>query len=498
VSVAARIAGHLVVWLLVAVPTGIALFFNSTTTTVVASHDAVLRPTADGWATIHTGVLLPDIRVPSGARLGVDVTLGKTEAKSITELTQRYAFIASQPEGQAAKVRTELGRLAWVAALRAGLLALVPLLVWHLVGARRRRELLDRTPWQAGAVLVVLAGFLMLVWLVRDDGRDSPEASWLPLGNYLEGVAVPAEAAQVEVSTDVTTAQARRLIASATDGYDDSLTFYADAAEAASRLRLRQPAEGETVAILVSDRHDNIGMDRVSRAIAEAGGATVVLDAGDDTSTGNSWEAFSLDSMNRTFEDFLRFSIAGNHDHGDFVSDYLADLGWNTFDGDVLRGPGGATILGADDPRSSGLGNWRDETDLSFDDQADLIADDLCAATPRVSTLLVHDVDSGTPALERGCVDLVLGGHLHVQVGPTRVLGANGQVGYVYTNGTTGGAAYAIAIGKIRRPAQVTLVTYRAGRPVGLQPVLFQTTGTFVVSDYIPLTYSRPSSATGR
>ena len=38
--------------------------------------------------------------------------------------------------------------------------------------------------------------------------------------------------------------------------------------------------------LLVSDRHDNIGMDQVARAVADAGGATAVFDAGDDTSTG--------------------------------------------------------------------------------------------------------------------------------------------------------------------------------------------------------------------
>ncbi|MEZ5194652.1 MAG: hypothetical protein R2734_20735 [Nocardioides sp.] len=34
---------------------------------------------------------------------------------------------------------------------------------------------------------------------------------------------------------------------------------------------------------------------------------------------------------------------------------------------------------------------------------------------------------------------------------------------------------------KLRRPAGVSLVTYRDGRPVGVQPVLIQTNGTFSV-----------------
>ena len=56
-------------------------------------------------------------------------------------------------------------------------------------------------------------------------------------------------------------------------------------------------------------------------------------------------------------------------------------------------------------------------------------------------------------------------------VGPDAVESEDGRVGYSFTTGTTGGAAYAIAIGtKPRRDATVALVTYREGRPVGRGP----------------------------
>ena len=68
------------------------------------------------------------------------------------------------------------------------------------------------------------------------------------------------------------------------------------------------------------------------------------------------------------------------------------------------------------------------------------------------------------------------------------MLGDNGEVGYSFTTGTTGGAAYAIALGsKPRRDADISLVTYRDGRPVGLQSVLLQTDGEFVVGDFVTL-----------
>ena len=156
----------------------------------------------------------------------------------------------------------------------------------------------------------------------------------------------------------------------------------------------------------------------------------------------------------------------------------------------MIDGPGGATLLGVNDPRSSGLGSWRDESGLSFDEVGSRLADAACASDERVATILVHDANLADEVLERGCADLVLGGHLHVQVGPTRVLGDHERRGYSFTSGTTGGAAYAIAVGsKPRREASVTLVTYRDGRPVGLQPVVLQTNGIFEVQDYRELTF---------
>ena len=274
---------------------------------------------------------------------------------------------------------------------------------------------------------------------------------------------------------------------------------------------------------MVSDRHDNIQMDAVARAVGDRAGASGVLNGGDDTSTGSSWEAFSLDSVSAAFGDQPRWGVAGNHDNGTFVVEYLADQGWTMLDGEVVEGPGGGTLLGVADPRSSGLGSWRDEGGLSFEDVGDRLADAACAADEPIDTVLVHDANLASEALRRGCVDLVVGGHLHVQEGPDPVVGdepadepadepdtgaeagadadagddETGQepaeetgprVGYRFTMGTTGGAAYAIALGsKIRREAQVSLITYRDGSPVGIQTVNLQTNGVWVVDDYIEL-----------
>ena len=488
---ALRVLAYVAAWLVGAAAATAVLFFTGTGTVEVASHEAVMQPNLSGSAVLQTGPVLPDVRLDTGDRIGVDIRLEKTDATSIDELVRRYGYIAGQPEGQVAAVRSALGEMFLDAALRGAIIGLIPLAVWALVGRRRRRELCARIgPTQVliAAGLVVLLGVaLWQPW--TDRPRDPDDSAWVSLAQFLgPDVPVPAELAGVEVRGDVLTAQTNRLIESAIETYNKSKSFYARAAEAAADLDLRVPEEGDTVVAFVSDRHDNIGMDHVARAVADAAGATAVFNGGDDTSTGKSWEAFSLDSVSKAFEGLARWGVAGNHDHGSFVREHLTERGWTMLDGEIVEGPGGSTLLGLDDPRSSGLGSWRDESGLSFAEVAERLADVACEADEPVSTMLVHDANLGRAALERGCVDLVIGGHLHVRVGPTAVVGENGETGWSYTNGTTGGAAYAIAVGsKPRRDAMVSLITYRDGRPLGLQWVTVQTNGVFEVGPWTPL-----------
>ncbi len=485
-------------WALVAAPVAVLVFLNSSRTTVLATHEAVVRPTLDGWAMIDLGPYLPSFRYPAGGRLGADIELGKTSATSYDELVQRYAFLASQPEGQIAKVADTIQDLAVSAIAVGALCGLAVPATWFLLGVRRRRELVSspRSALPLVGVGVVAVG-LVTVAVTHPWSQDTAgvaAVTWQPLSDALPDVPIPEEAQPLEVDAGLLTEGTKRLVESALDSYRTSSVFYREATDAVPGLadQVHQPADDETVAVVVADRHDNILMDPVARAIGDLAGATLLLDAGDDTSTGSPWEAFSLESLDKAFEGIDdRFFVAGNHDHGDFITGQAADLGFTTLEGEVVEGPDGIRLLGVGDPRSSGLGNWRDETGLSFDEVSDRLADAACAADAdgkRVSTILVHDANNGAEALKRGCADLVLAGHLHVVVGPDAVKGDDGRVGYSFTTGTTGGAAYAIAIGtKPRRDATVSLVTYRDGRPVGVQTVSLSPLGDFTVGRYTTL-----------
>lgn len=474
----------------------VSLFLNSSRTIVLVGHDTVVRPTMARDAIVQTGPLLPDLRFRDVGPVGVTLTLGKTEVGSIEELVERYAYIAGDPTAQVDKVQGVVVDMAVSAAIRGLGVGLVPVAVFLLLGRHRRGELFRGVRTRQGLLaLALLLTLPLLVWQPWESPEETQEeqGAWQTLADLAgSDVTLPEEVRDIEVRTGPVTTQSKRLVLSAIDTYDKSKEFYSTAADGAAELDVRQPEDGETVALLVSDRHDNIGMDRVARAIGEAAGATVVLDAGDDTSTGQPWEAFSLDSLASAFDDWDRFGVAGNHDHGTFVSSYLADEGWTMLAGEAVDAPWGGILLGVDDPRSSGLGSWRDESGLSFTEVGDRLADGACAADAdgeRVSTVLVHDADLGREALTRGCVDLVLGGHTHVQAGPEAVEGAGGETGYTWTNGTTGGAAYAIALGsKPRRDADVSLVTYADGRATGLQWVRLRTDGSWLVGDWEPIT----------
>ncbi len=492
------VTAHVVVWLTLSTLAAGAFFLTSERTIDLASHEARVTADLSGEVTVRTGPVLPNVRTDSGSAIGVEIELGKTDAASVEELVARYAAIGSNPDAQVAKVETAVRDMAIDAIARGLALGIVPMLLWRLLGERRRREVVEALPTTRGVIglLVVALVVIGLTTPWRGLGpapRDRSER-WVPLATFVgPGIRLPDELRDVEVLGPAG-GGVQRLVGSAIASYGEGREFYERAAETAADLDLRQPEEDETVVLLLSDRHDNVGMDQVARAIADAGGAEAVFDAGDDTSTGEEWEAFSLDSLDEAFEDFDRWAVTGNHDHGTFVRSYLGDLGWTHFDdGEVVDGPGGTRILGADDPRSSGLGNWRDETGLTFGELRTRLADATCDAEEdgdRVDTLLVHDRNLGDEALERGCVDLVVGGHTHTQFGPEPVVGENGEVGYEYTVGTAGGAAYAIALGtKLRRPAGFALITYRDGEPVGMQSVTVQTTGRFTVDPYVELSY---------
>ncbi len=482
-------------------------FLTDTRPVTVGAHSGRVGPTVDGWATLDLGGLLPAVRIDAGLplSLGVRLDVTATEVGSIEEVVQSDAVIASAPAGEISKVKSALVGMALVHAARglgiAVLTALVLTFVWRRIGRKRRarlwasaryaarhpRQLLRPRPLAVTLLVVLsLVAISLPVW-----GRDPrPATAWQPLTGLFPGADAVPGLDRVQIADSAETRGAASLIQGAIDTYEASLDFYSELADRVPAIagQLRQPEEDETVALLVSDRHDNIGMDATITAIAEAGGATVLIDAGDDTSAGADWETFSIDSLAEAAEGLDVVAVPGNHDFGGTVGVRMEERDFTVLDSEPVD-VAGIRFLGDADPRASSYTPTREAKDETIDEQADRLADVACDDGD-VSTMVVHDPNSGLVAAERGCVDLVLSGHLHRQEGPDTIATDDGGVAVTFTNGTTGGAAFALALGsKLRRPAQMTLVTYRDGVPVGLQPIDITTGATFDVQSWQPLPF---------
>lgn len=484
------------------VPAALTTFVHSERDVVIGAHDATVKPDFGGWAVLDFGAVLPRLRLPmqdSPAGIGVTIRLGDSDVSSLNEIVARDAVIASQPQGEIETVRAAVRSMALDAAARgAGVGLLVgagSIVMWRAVGRRRRRELWNtwrrpdvRRSWIGGGV--VLATVVALVLVAVPDRPREDTATWSSLRTVFPGVPRDDLLDTVEVADSASAAGSRALVEGAVKTYHESQEFYGKLAQTAAATQVRQPGVDEVTALVVTDRHDNIGMDPVARAIGRQAQASLLFDLGDDTSTGASWEAFSLNSLAREFRGYSVVSVAGNHDTGGFIKGQMRDKGFTLLTGEPVDVEG-IRFIGDSDPRSSGLtaGYSGDENDnITAIGQQDEALTRAACEDGRVSVALVHSAASAKKLAASGCVDLVLSGHLHRQVGPTTTAGANARSTTTLATGSTGGAVYAFALGsKLRREAQVTIVTFRDGVPVGLQPVSFKPGGIIEVADYFPI-----------
>lgn len=501
---AAPWTGLVLLWLIVSVSIGLLGFANDSERVTIGAHAANVSPTFDGHATLDLGAVLPRLRLQTDlpAGLGINIDIQETDADNLTELLNRDALIASQPDGEIARIREVIREMAVdnaVAGAGSGLLAAVVVATtWAMVGPRRRGEL-----WMAlhhserrvqHRAIVVLVAMLITIASIFGPGRmRTPETAptdWQPLSRLLPELSFDERLKTVEVASGFSTTGGIGVIKTAVETYERSTDFYGQLRDRVTRVggRIRQAGEGETVALLVSDRHDNIGMDPFAAEVGKVAGAKVLIDAGDDSSSGQAWEVFSINSLAQHFRDLKVVAVAGNHDAGGHIEDAMRKNKFTVLDSKPVDVEG-IRFLGDSDPTRTGLGSADTPGDETTTEQSKRLADIACqqAEDKRISTFVVHDPASFQDTANRGCASLLLSGHLHRQVGPeTKTVDSRPVT--TFTNGTTGGAAYAFALGyTLRRPGEVTLITYRDGQPMGLQTVTAELTGEVKVGVFRPI-----------
>ncbi|HEY3562877.1 MAG TPA: metallophosphoesterase [Kribbella sp.] len=483
---------------------GLLGFVNDSERVTIGAHAATVSPTFDGHATLDLGAVLPRLRMASNDPfgLGVNIDVQETNATNLTDLINRDALIAAQPEGEIARIRQAVQEMAVDDALAGagtGLLVVVVVAtMWTMIGVRRRRELWHLVHRHERRVehraIVVLVAMLITIASIFGPGRmrrvEAPPTEWTPLAKLLPQLDLDNQLQGVEVAAGFSTTGGVGVIKTAVETYQRSTRFYGQLKDRVGEVKsqIHQPGKDEKVAIQVNDRHDNIGMDPFAAQVAKAAGAKLLIDAGDDTSSGQEWELFSINSLRQHFKDFKVVAVAGNHDAGGHVEAAMRKSGFTVLDSKPVE-VDGIRFLGDSDPTKTGLGSADQPGDETIDHQSKRLADVACAQPDdkRISTMVVHDPSSFADTAARGCATLLLSGHLHRQVGPeTKVV--DDKAVTTYTNGTTGGAAYAFALGyTLRRPGEVTLITYLNGNPVGLQTVTAELTGDITVGAYTPL-----------
>lgn len=496
--------------LLVGSLSALTFFLNSTARTTVGPFEAEVKPMLTPWAVVDFGALLPQMRYPlnNTAGLGLQINMQGTTAGSFAETVSMLGVMGSNPDGEIAHLKEEVVELALQGSLFGvftGLLAAMAVAaIWKIVGRRRRASLVaklrQKDAWPR-LLIPSLAIVLLLppLYMIQQQtaARTGAARSWLPLQEAFPQAAHE-ELKGILLEDTPMVDEVQELVAGALATYDESTAFYQELALKASELELRQPKKNETVALVVTDRHNNVGMDKVARALGDKAGATVLLNLGDDTSAGADWEAFSIHSLKSTFKDYEKAAIAGNHDSGKMVKRELSEAGFKVLAGRVEE-VGGLRVLGQSDPRSSAWGKGYKEdaeqaTSAVQAKEAELIrAACVTAATGQpVSLVMVHSPAMGKALAATGCAPLILSGHMHRQIGPKAVAGERGTT-VTLTTGSTGGAAYAWAMGsKLRRDAQATLVTFNEkGEAKGLQIITFTTGKTLEASDFYEL---RPNS----
>ncbi len=265
-------------------------------------------------------------------------------------------------------------------------------------------------------------------------------------------------------------------------------TYFADTNTYYERLREKLDAQlatgtttlpsGSNVVRLgfVTDRHCNIGMDRVIVDLLDHFDVKILVSAGDDDFSGSfAFESVCTKNLAAKSQQAGMTDVfaAGNHDSATTIENERQQGVRVLVDKPVTVD--GLTFIGSPDPRSSRYGEGLQPA--SETERTRLIAEQGQRAGERACTLdgpvivVLHDPRAGNFALQHGCGKAVtaLDGHTHRQTGPLTLPLPDGSTGYQFVGGSSGGApgegaiernfASRLTVGPLNHDAYVNIVS---------------------------------------
>lgn len=429
-------------------------------------------------------------RTVLGEPIGVSVDLalspgtltdvnGSFDPKVLPAYVQAY----SDPQELISEIRWALVRhlLTWmISGAAVGLLAFA----LHRMYRRRRRQLDSLPVGQRRAAESVLAQQRTLRRRVVAFGVAVVAIALIP-GAQRQATATPQiNPDPILAGTPLAGAQVGGLLRPALSAISDYVrTYVADTNSYYDRLRAGLLAEldakdvrlptGDDVRsfLFVTDRHCNIGMDRVIVALGEHFDIHVVVSAGDDAFSGSfPFEAACTQNLASRSQSagMTDVFVGGNHDSPMTLQDETAQrikvLNGSPVSADGLR------FLGIADPRTSRYGEGIQPPSSAAQRQLVTVQGNavgkLACATGGPVIAVLHDPLAGQQAIRHGCgaVTLALDGHTHRQIGPEVV-----DAGEQFVGASTGGAgkegaidrsfAARLTVGPLNYDASINIVS---------------------------------------
>ena len=437
----------------------------------------------------------PTTRSVFGEPIGISALLDLDPSTFVTpdgtfnaNIVPVYVQAYSDPEQLASDLIWAVAKhlIIWTAV---GAVAALGLFVTRLLRDRQRREQLRRLPDTHRAMIADMwarqarrrtralfgVALILVVAVVPSGLRQSSARPVLTPDPILAG-------------TPLAGTQIGGLFRPALDALQNYIkTYFADTNSYYNALRDRllasldqspvQLPTGDSVAniVFVTDRHCNIGMDRVIVALAKDFGITTIVSGGDDDFSGSfPFESactanLAAKSQRAGMTDVF---VAGNHDSA-VTRENEAAQHIHVLDGMPVT-EDGLTFVGLHDPRTSRYGQGI--RPASPDAQNRLLvaqgrkAGRVACNVKGPVVAVLHDPTAGREAIASGCgkVTVALDGHTHNQRGPTGI-SAGGSTAYQFTGGSTGGApgedaversfASSLTVGPLNHSASINIVS---------------------------------------
>ena len=417
----------------VAVPVTATLFLHGSRTTVLAGHDAVVRPSLDGYATLDLGPYLPELPLPERRHRRRPHRPRQDHGRLLHRAdpalrVHRQPARGADPQGPRRDDRPGPGQRRRRRADRAGRARRVVLLVGAGAGpscAARR----DGTAYGRRSLAVVLVAAVAgrrpaLGRRRRARSSRTPGSRWpTPSPSVTVPERGPTAADRVRADHQRhppaggrarwTPTGAARLLQPARRRGADELAG-----------QLHQPRRGERSGCWSATGTTTSAWTRwPARSPTRAARRSCSTPA-TTPRPASAWEAFSLESLDDAFDDYDARFVDRRQPRQRRLRDQ-AGRPSSASPPSTARSstvPAACGCSGSSDPRSSGLGTWRDERGHL------LRGAGAAARRPRLPARRRRRPDrhaagarrrtAARQALARGCVDLVLAGHLHEQVGP--------------------------------------------------------------------------------